>query len=124
MKKSCCYCGRIHPTGYACPAKPKRRKERHREADKLRSTYAWQCKREAVKERDHYLCQYSLARGKLVYEGLEVHHIIPLEERPDLAYEDGNLITLCEAVHERAERGEISRAELLALVKHPPWGPA
>lgn len=120
MLKSCQYCGRIHPVGYECPARPKRKKRGKREAEKVRSTYAWQKKRKAVKERDHYLCVYSLAHGRIVYEDLEVHHIIPLEERPDLAYDDSNLITLNQAVHELAERGEISREELLGLVRYPP----
>lgn len=65
---------------------------------------------------------YSLSQGRIVYEDLEVHHIIPLEERPDLAFEDNNLITLCQEAHEKAERGEISREELLELVRHPPGG--
>lgn len=128
MKKSCQYCGRVHPVGYECPKKPKRKKQGKREAEQTRSSYVWQKKRKEIKERDHYLCVYSLSKGRIVYEDLEVHHIIPLEERPDLAFEDGNLITLCQEVHERAERGEIGREELLELVRHPPgvgrplWG--
>ena len=63
---------------------------------------------------------YNLAHGRLVYEGLEVHHIIPIEECPDLALEDNNLITLSQAAHELAERGEITRGELAELVRYPP----
>ena len=122
VKRSCQYCGRVHPVGYACPKRPKRRKQGAREAERFRNTYAWRKKREAIRARDHYLCVYSLAHGQIVYEDLEVHHIIPLEERPDLGLEDSNLITLSSAVHEKAESGEIDRAELLELVKHPPRG--
>lgn len=121
MLKSCSYCGRIHPRGYECPKKPPRRaKLKGRTADRLRSSYAWQRKREHVKERDHYLCRYCLAHGAFVYKDLEVHHIIPIEERPELALVDSNAITLCETDHERAERGEIGRKELLELAKSPP----
>lgn len=122
MKRSCQYCGRVHPVGYECPKKPKRKKQGKREAEQTRNSYAWQKKRREIKERDHYLCVYSLSQGRIVYEDLEVHHIIPLEERPDLALEDSNLITLSAEVHEQAERGEISREELLELVRHPPPG--
>ena len=122
VKRSCQYCGRFHSVGYECPMRPKRKKQGKREAEQTRSSYAWQKKREAIKKRDHYLCVYSLSQGRIVYGELEVHHITPLEERPDLAFEDGNLITLCKEVHERAERGEISREELLELVRHPPPG--
>lgn len=106
--------------GYECPMRPKRKKQGEREAERIRNSYAWQKKRKSIKERDHYLCVYSLAHGEIVYKDLEVHHIIPLEERPDLGLDDSNLITLCCEVHERAEHGEISRDELLELVKHPP----
>ena len=41
--------------------------------------------------------------------GLEVHHIVPLEEDESLAYDWANLITLCRYHHELAERGEIPR---------------
>lgn len=120
MRKSCKYCGRIHPSGYECPKRPQRRKQGKRQAEQFRSTYAWQKKRGEIKQRDHYLCVYNLAHGRLVYEGLEVHHIIPIEERPDLALEDNNLITLSQAAHELAERGEITRGELAELVRYPP----
>lgn len=120
MKRSCQYCGRVHPVGYVCPKKPKRKKQGKREAERTRSSYAWQKKRREIKDRDHYLCVYSLSQGRIVYEDLEVHHIIPLEERPDLAFEDSNLITLCQEVHERAEHGEVSREALMELVRHPP----
>lgn len=122
MLRSCSYCGRLHPRGYECPKKPKQSKRGGREAERLRSAYAWQRARERVKERDHHLCVYCLARGRINYEALEVHHIIPLEEQPALAYEDDNLITLCGADHEEAEAGRITRAELLELAGHPPRG--
>lgn len=120
MLRSCHYCGRLHQIGYVCPKKPPRKKQGKRKAEQIRSTYAWQKKREDIKERDHHLCVYSLAHGRIVYEDLEVHHIIPLEERPDLAFEDSNLITLSEEVHELAECGEIDREELMELIRHPP----
>lgn len=122
MLRSCQYCGRIHFKGYACPKKPRSKKRGSGEAERIRSTYAWQRARERVKERDHYLCVCCLARGRVNHVALEVHHIAPLEERPDLAYEDGNLITLCGRDHEDAEAGVITRGELLELVEHPPGG--
>lgn len=122
LRRSCKYCGRVHPVGYVCPQRPQRRKQGERQAEHIRSSYAWQRKRNEIKERDHYLCLYSLGQGRIVYEDLEVHHIIPLEKRIDLAFEDSNLITLCREVHEQAERGEIGREALLELVRHPPQG--
>ena len=120
--RSCPYCGRVHPVDFRCNKAPVKKKRGDREAEQIRSTYRWQKKRNDVKERDHYLCVYCLAQGKINYEDLEVHHIEPLEERPDLAYEDDNLITLCGQDHEDAEAGKIGRDELKELVKHPPQG--
>lgn len=120
MKKSCKYCGRVHPIGYECPRKPVRKKRGNREAERIRNSYAWRQKREEIRERDHYLCRHCLERGRFTRDGLEVHHIIPLEERPELALEDNYLITLCGRDHERAERGEIDRGALLRLAGTPP----
>ncbi len=88
----------------------------------MRNSYRWQKKREAIKERDHHLCVYCLAHNELTYEGLEVHHVVPIEEQPELAYDDDYLITLCEGDHEDAEAGKIPRGELLELVRHPSRG--
>ena len=118
--KTCIYCGKIHPSGYKCEKKPKRKKTGGREAEWIRNTYRWQKTREKIKDRDYYLCAYCLAHGKITYSELEVHHIVPIEERPDLAYEEDNLITLCEKDHEAAEKGKISRQELMDILKHPP----
>lgn len=55
------------------------------------------------------------------YDGLSVHHIIPLEILLDDDYEKAfdlnNLITLCERHHEAAEAGKISREELIKIAK-------
>lgn len=47
--------------------------------------------------------------------GCEVHHIEPLEECEERAFDPLNLLTLCRMHHELAERGEIPRAELHAI---------
>ena len=120
MQKSCQYCGRLHPVGYECPKRPKRKKLGRRQAERFRNTYAWRKTRERVKDRDGHLCRYCLAHGVITSEGLEVHHIEPLEERPDLGLVDEYLVTLCGGDHERAERGQIGKEELLALASTPP----
>ena len=119
MLKSCQYCGRIHPVGYLCPARPKRKKTAVREADVFRSGYSWQKKRDKIKKRDHYFCRICLSQGEMTYSDLEVHHIQSLEERPELALEDDNLITLCGYHHERAEHDGIPKGELERLARTP-----
>lgn len=51
---------------------------------------------------------------------LETHHIVPLEEAPELAFELDNLITLCRPHHEQAEKGKVSRDCLRQLAQTSP----
>lgn len=112
--KSCKYCGRVHSGG--CTSKPKRIKESN-DHTKLRTCRKWDKVRKRVNERDHYMCRVCFARGAINTVGLETHHIIPLVDDADLAYEDDNLITLCVEHHKAADRGLIAREELYRLVR-------
>lgn len=119
MNKSCPYCGRTHPRGYVCPKKPKRdyKADTETEARRLRHSWAWARTAKAVKRRDGGVCLVCLARGAAQAGGLEVHHIVPVKDDPDRLLDESNLITLCAACHEHAERGEISRDELSELAR-------
>lgn len=123
MLKSCKYCGRIHPKNYDCQAKPKRYKSRTQQTD-IRSTNKWTRKSIEIRERDHYLCRACLAQGVINYDGIEVHHIIPLAEDESRAFDDDWLISLCTNHHKAADRGEISREVLHQMTcGYPPLPP-
>jgi 5-methylcytosine-specific restriction endonuclease McrA len=112
---------RIHDTKFDCGKKPQRRKEKN-DKDRFRSTAAWQRKTVEIKNRDSYLCQVCIRKlydtyRQYTYDGLEVHHVIPLQEDFDRRLDNESLITLCERHHEMAERGEIPRGELLNIVQ-------
>lgn len=124
MKRSCPYCGRIHPTGYCCPRKPKpKRCGGDTQADKFRSSGIWQRKRVQIRERDNHLCQVCLRRiyntiGRHYnFKDISVHHIEPLDERYDLRLDAGNLITLCAYHHSMAEDGLIPKGILLGIAQ-------
>ena len=119
MMKSCKYCGRFHPVGYVCTAKPKRRRYDYsdREVWKFRHGNVWRDKAIAIKERDHWLCRCCLAKNILNYKNLEVHHITSLEEDLSLRLDEDNLITLCRTCHEQAEKGDIERDYLRELAR-------
>jgi hypothetical protein len=51
------------------------------------------------------------------YEGLSVHHIVPLEEDSERAYDNDNLLTVCSVHHEMAEKNEIDRGLLMEIAK-------
>lgn len=58
----------------------------------------WLRVRSKVLRRDNYLCQEAKRFGK--YEEAEmVHHIYPLEEYPELAFQSWNLLSLSNKRH-------------------------
>lgn len=61
-----------------------------------------------------------MAPKTLTYQGLSVHHIVPVAEDPERALDDSNLITLCSFHHELAESGYITRGELAGIVSNIP----
>lgn len=74
---------------------------------KLYELKKWKKKRERILRRDEYMCQESKRYGKTV-EATTVHHIYPVEEYPELAFEDWNLISFSDkkhnAMHDRKTR--------------------
>lgn len=50
-------------------------------------------------QKCNWLCQECLRQGKIT-PATEAHHIIPLEERPDLALDVNNGEGLCRDCHE------------------------
>lgn len=126
MLKSCSYCNRIHHKGFICSKKPSSNKKGN-DIDKFRWSKPWQRKREHIKERDRYRCQICLLNKydtQIIHNtnNIEVHHIIPIVEDWDKRLDDDNLISLCKAHHELAERGVINRLELKQIVLDIPPG--
>lgn len=60
----------------------------------------WKRKRESILKRDGYMCQRCKRYGRTV-SATTVHHIQHADERPDLAFESRNLISLCSACHNK-----------------------
>ena len=60
----------------------------------------WREKRKQILKRDNYLCQECKKYGRRV-DGEVVHHIIHVDEAPELAFVDDNLVTLCSKCHNK-----------------------
>lgn len=73
-------------------------------------TKAWERKRARILRRDGYLCQNCKRYGRM-RPATTVHHILHYEDRPDLALTDSNLISLCDACHNKShpEKGGAHR---------------
>ena len=121
MLRSCKYCGRIHDSKFDCGKKPKREHDRSRVSYTVHRSNRWTELSRSVRDRDGYCCLVCLSGkfgtlNRITTDGVSVHHIVPIEENPELAYDDTNCITLCHMHHEMAEAGEIPRSELKALI--------
>lgn len=107
MLRSCPACGRIHDARIKCKSKSTTERT---DAQRFRSSGAWQRKRDEIVTRDLGLCQASLREmpPRYVTDDLQVHHIAKVENDFDARLDNSNLITLCSYYHELAESGAIS----------------
>lgn len=60
----------------------------------------WELKRRAILRRDGYMCQECKRYGR-IRQATTVHHIKHLDEHPELAYTDSNLVSLCANCHNK-----------------------
>jgi 5-methylcytosine-specific restriction protein A len=74
------------------------------EAERIRSSPRWRALRRLKLARDP-LCEDCRERGR-TEPASQVHHVEPLVRRPDLAFEMGNLRSLCTTCHARREAEE------------------
>lgn len=68
------------------------------------NSLAWVRLREQILQRDNYECQWCKAEGRVANSRnaiLEVDHIKPLEQFPELALDPDNLRTLCKDCHNK-----------------------
>lgn len=84
------------PTGMRYDKKP----------DPFYKSKAWRQLRLAALQRDHYLCVDCMAanqRGEMIRPrpATVVHHVLPVEQRLDLALDIDNLVSLCDACHNK-----------------------
>jgi len=60
----------------------------------------WKRKRAYILKRDGYRCQLCKKFGKFT-QATQVHHIKHLEDAPELAYSNENLVALCLGCHNK-----------------------
>ena len=67
---------------------------------KFYKSSAWEKKRWEILARDNHECQVCKEEGGFA-PATTVHHLKHLEDRPDLALDDDNLVSVCAACHNR-----------------------
>lgn len=60
----------------------------------------WHNKTKVIKKRDNFMCQECRRYGKST-DAECVHHIYPTDDYPELFYKNDNLVSLCNACHNR-----------------------
>lgn len=60
----------------------------------------WEAKRQSILRRDRYMCQLSARYGKHNQAEI-VHHVFPLLEFPEYAFQDWNLISITRKEHNK-----------------------
>ena len=73
-------------------------KDMIKESNPFYESPRWKHKRQQILKRDGYMCQICKRYGR-IREAQEVHHIKHLEDFPELAYQDSNLVSLCKSCH-------------------------
>lgn len=77
-----------------------------RPSRRVQKSKRWQAVRLAALRRDNWQCVQCGARGQV-----EVDHILPVRDRPDLAFEVENTQTLCKTHHSLKTREELGMGE-------------
>lgn len=102
-KKTCGGCSKIIDYNSVCECQKTRRRQsnkkyldKHGESARVLTTARWAQKRKSIILRDKGYCQRCLIKYNWITgENLQVHHIKPRINYPELIFEDSNLITLC-----------------------------
>lgn len=102
-----CPCGGRRVAGQACErcGKGRRTKDTRKSSAARGYDYQWQQFRERYL-RQNPLCRDCEGNG-IVTAATDVHHIEKLRDRPEMKYEEENLMALCSRCHDqRTARGE------------------
>lgn len=104
LMRICSACGRQVRVGESCPCLKERQKSydrdnRNKKAASLYHSRTWQLMQLAVKSRAQYIDEYVMYYEKRMTAGRIAHHIIPVDERPDLALNPQNLVYVSDKTH-------------------------
>nr|DAN87589.1 MAG TPA: HNH endonuclease bacteriophage, HNH Endonuclease, DNA.52A [Caudoviricetes sp.] len=123
LMRICSACGRQVRVGESCSCLKERQKSydrdnRNKKAASLYHSRPWQLLQLAVKSRAQYIDEYVMYYEKRMTAGRIAHHIIPVDERPDLALNPQNLVYVSDKthklIHDAYKRGGKEKAAMQA----------
>lgn len=80
------------------------------EKEKFYNSSRWRRKQKAILKRDHYQCQLCKRYGRIT-EAKIVHHKLELDEYPELAFDDSNLVSVCMKCHNKLHPEKSNKAQ-------------
>lgn len=94
--------------------------------DVFYNSRTWRKFRIKILQRDHYECQRCKAKKvRKIVRATHVHHIQELKDKPELALEADNLISLChpchEEIHERLSKANEARKKEVKFMNEERW---
>lgn len=81
----------------------------------------WHAVRDLARERDSHRCSVARLLGGECSARLDVHHLQSIDERPDLALDLDNLLTVC-ATHHPTLEATRRLLRIIRLIDMPPCG--
>lgn len=101
--KICTQCGKKHDANKQCSCQidnnneySKQYYEKNKERKKQLNSKRWKKLRERIIKRDGGMCNRCWVELNIIEtQNLQVHHIKPRSEYPELMYDPDNLITVC-----------------------------
>lgn len=129
LKKICSFCGKSYQVGDKCSCNRSRQKDydrydRNKESASFYHSISWKAMTQRIRQLAYGLDELLWREKKLLRAGKITHHIYTVEERPDLALREENLIyvnvqthNMIHAVYEKsAEKKRQMQARLLKIV--------
>lgn len=108
LTRKCTICGRIIPQGSICPCLRDRTQEYNKQYKdqgrrEIYDSKRWRSLTKVIAQHANNLDEVERAKGNIVF-GRISHHIIPVSERPDLAFNPDNIIFVSDRTHSEIHR--------------------
>jgi len=122
-----CSCGKLVDFSSICSCKTKTNRneyqrnyyKKNKETSKPLNSTRWRKLRSLIIERDKGCCQRCLIKFRLINGSyLQVHHIKPRIDHPELMFEESNLITLCKTCNLQIGLKKLDFEPLIKLEEH------
>ncbi|WP_432613178.1 HNH endonuclease [Halobacillus litoralis] len=102
-----CSCGKLIRADEKCSCKKRVRTDEQRKRHNELNSVRWRKFRKSIAHRDSGHCQRCVIKyGVVNTDNLQIHHVLPRSEYPELMYEPTNCVTLCASCNRKLGTNE------------------